>query len=81
MKTEITVAATFLTSLLEQHGQGQEDGQSDATSLSSQERQAFLLALQQALYEKFLEHWFPTTPEKGQAFRAIHINYKPGMNL
>lgn len=67
MKTEITVAAHFITSLLEEEEQE-----------NNQQKHLFLASLQQALFEKYFDHWFPARPEQGQAYRAICINQKPG---
>ena len=41
----------------------------------------FLEAIQNLLFEKFVNHWHPAIPEQGQAYRAIYINYKLGMNM
>jgi hypothetical protein len=77
MKQEISVAATFLASLLSSNSA--QDLQDPLACLNQQ--QLFSAALQQALFVKLLDHWHPSLPEQGQAYRAICINHKPGILL
>ena len=77
MKQEINVAATFLASLLSRNSLQDHQDSLEFQSL----QQVFSAALQRALYAKLLDHWHPSIPEQGQAYRAICINHKPGIFL
>lgn len=65
MKEEISVAAQFLTKVVENGTKG---------SLSQEQLDEFHERLVEVLNNRFEHHWFPEKPTKGQAYRCIRVN-------
>ena len=64
MKDEISAASDFLTRLV-----GRQNDHLDSETLA-----AFRSTLDGVLHRKFVNHWFPDRPSRGQAFRCIRVN-------
>ncbi|XP_051946820.1 protein BTG1-like [Xyrauchen texanus] len=65
MKTEVSTAATFISSLLRTKG-----------SLTEDELHLFTETLFSALLEHYHHHWFPQAPCRGSGYRCLRINHK-----
>ncbi|XP_034167765.2 protein BTG1-like [Pangasianodon hypophthalmus] len=65
MKTEVSTAANFITSLLRMTGLLPED-----------HLHHFSFSLQEALLEHYEQHWFPQAPCRGSGYRCLRINHK-----
>lgn len=65
MKDEISAASDFLTRLI---------GRQNSDHLSDQKIQQFRKQLETVLHRKFVNHWFPDAPSRGQAYRCIRVN-------
>ncbi|XP_017568179.1 protein BTG1-like [Pygocentrus nattereri] len=65
MKTEISTAANFVTSLLRTAG-----------LLTEEQLQHFSLSLEGALLGHYQHHWFPQAPCRGSGYRCLRINHK-----
>ncbi|KAK9954375.1 hypothetical protein ABG768_016446 [Culter alburnus] len=65
MKTEVSVAATFISGLL-----------SSSVSLTGDQLQLFTHSLTDALLEHYRHHWFPHAPCRGSGYRCLRINRK-----
>lgn len=58
MKEEIAATVFFMARLAQKYGK-----------LNRIARDTFALSLTSVLFEKFRNHWYPSNPSKGQAFR------------
>ncbi|XP_050952655.1 protein BTG1 [Labeo rohita] len=65
MKTEVSVAASFISGLL-----------SSNYSLTEEQLQIFTHTLTDALLEHYQHHWFPHAPCRGSGYRCLRINHK-----
>ncbi|XP_073678767.1 protein BTG1-like [Garra rufa] len=65
MKTEVSVAASFISSLL-----------SSNDSLTGDQLEVFTQTLTDALLEHYQHHWFPQAPCRGSGYRCLRINRK-----
>ncbi|XP_066528328.1 protein BTG1 [Hoplias malabaricus] len=65
MKTEVSTAVNFITTLLRGTG-----------LLSEEQLHHFSLSLEDALGEHYQHHWFPEAPCRGSGYRCIRINHK-----
>ncbi|KAM4721577.1 protein BTG1-like [Rhinophrynus dorsalis] len=65
MKTEISTAAAFVTSLLKTSG-----------TVEESQLQQFCQSLQESMKDHYKHHWFPQTPCKGSGYRCLRINHK-----
>ncbi|KAM5245977.1 protein BTG4 [Ctenodactylus gundi] len=63
MRDEIATAVFFLTRLVKKH-----------EKLSKQQIEDFSEKLMTILFETYRDHWYPSCPSQGQAFRCIRIN-------
>uniref|UniRef100_A0A671QEZ0 Anti-proliferative protein domain-containing protein n=1 Tax=Sinocyclocheilus anshuiensis TaxID=1608454 RepID=A0A671QEZ0_9TELE len=63
MKTEVSVAATFISGLL-----------SSSDSLTGDQLQIFTHTLTNALLEHYQHHWFPQAHCRGSGYRCLRIN-------
>ncbi|KAG8450348.1 hypothetical protein GDO86_002846 [Hymenochirus boettgeri] len=63
MKKEIAAALCFLSNLIKNNGM-----------VTKEEVERFSHELTRLLSEKFLNHWYPAKPTKGQAYRCIRVN-------
>ncbi|KAM3923435.1 maternal B9.10 protein-like isoform 1-T2 [Leptodactylus fuscus] len=64
MYDEIQLGATYIVGLLNR-----------SQKLSSDEVERFTTMLVSILCDRFVGHWYPDCPEKGQAYRCIQIEY------
>ncbi|KAM8977006.1 protein BTG3 [Pelodytes ibericus] len=69
MKNEITAAVFFLSRLIRKN-----------EKLRKEEIDVFSLELTRILHEKYVNHWYPDTPTKGQAYRCIRVNTFQGID-
>lgn len=58
MKEEIAATVFFIVRLAQKYGK-----------LDRISRDKFAVSLTSVLFEKFKNHWYPSNPNKGQAFR------------
>ncbi|XP_007229674.2 protein BTG1 [Astyanax mexicanus] len=65
MKTEVSTAVNFISTLLRGTG-----------LLSEEQLHHFSLSLEEALGEHYQHHWFPDAPCRGSGYRCIRINHK-----
>ncbi|KAG9260348.1 protein BTG1-like [Astyanax mexicanus] len=65
MKTEVSTAVNFISTLLRGTG-----------LLSEEQLHQFSLSLEEALGEHYQHHWFPDAPCRGSGYRCIRINHK-----
>ncbi|CAL8265497.1 unnamed protein product [Merluccius merluccius] len=63
MKEEIAAAVFFVGRLVKRYGRLDGDG-----------RERFAAALTAVLFETYKNHWEPSTPSKGQAYRCLRMN-------
>ncbi|OCT93927.1 protein BTG3 [Xenopus laevis] len=63
MKNEIAAVVFFLSKLIRKN-----------EKIRKEEVDRFLEELTRLLYDKFVNHWYPATPTKGQAYRCIRVN-------
>ncbi|KAK7128750.1 hypothetical protein R3I94_017102 [Phoxinus phoxinus] len=66
MKTEVSVAATFISGLLSRS--------SSSVSLTGDQLQLFTHTLTDTLIEHYRPHWFPHAPCRGSGYRCLRIN-------
>ncbi|XP_075053210.1 protein BTG3 isoform X2 [Mixophyes fleayi] len=69
MKNEISAVVFFLSKLLRNN-----------EKLSKGEIEMFSEELSRILHEKYLNHWYPESPTKGQAYRCIRVNKFQGVD-
>uniref|UniRef100_W5L1X0 Anti-proliferative protein domain-containing protein n=1 Tax=Astyanax mexicanus TaxID=7994 RepID=W5L1X0_ASTMX len=65
MKTEVSKAADFVTSLVRITG-----------LLTEEQLHHFCHSLEETLLEHYQHHWFPQAPCRGSGYRCIRINHK-----
>ncbi|XP_026853920.1 protein BTG1-like [Electrophorus electricus] len=65
MKTEVSTAVNFVTSLLRTTG-----------LLTEDQLQLFGLSLEEILLDHYQYHWFPQAPCRGSGYRCLRINHK-----
>ncbi|MEQ2231696.1 hypothetical protein ILYODFUR_003321 [Ilyodon furcidens] len=63
MKEEIAAAVFFTTRLVKRYG-----------CLDNDHRERFAAALTSVLFENYKNHWHPSAPTKGQAYRCLRMN-------
>ncbi|CAG5870580.1 unnamed protein product [Menidia menidia] len=63
MKEEIAAAVFFMARLVKRYG-----------CLDNDSRERFAAALTSVLFEKYKNHWHPSAPTKGQAYRCLRMN-------
>ncbi|XP_062384714.1 protein BTG4 [Sardina pilchardus] len=63
MKEEIAATVFFIARLAQKYGK-----------LDRIARDKFAVSLTSVLFEKFKNHWYPSNPLKGQAFRCLRVN-------
>lgn len=63
MKEEIAAAVFFVARLVKRYG-----------GLDTDTRDRFAAALTSVLFENYKNHWHPTKPTKGQAYRCLRMN-------
>ncbi|XP_077070049.1 protein BTG1-like [Siphateles boraxobius] len=68
MKTEVSVAATFISGLLSRS--------SSSVSFTGDQLKLFTHTLTDALIEHYRQHWFPHAPYRGSGYRCLRINRK-----
>lgn len=64
MKEEIAAVVFFMARLVKKHG-----------CLDNESRDRFAAALTFCLFENYKNHWYPHTPNKGQAYRCLRMNH------
>lgn len=69
MKNEISAVVFFLSKLLKNNNK-----------LRKEEIEVFSRELSRILHEKFVNHWYPEMPTKGQAYRCIRVNRCQGVD-
>ncbi|KAM4701404.1 protein BTG3 isoform 1-T1 [Discoglossus pictus] len=69
MKNEIAAVVFFLTRLIK-----------NSAKLRKEDIDVFSEALTRILHEKYVNHWYPDTPSKGQAYRCIRVNRFQGVD-
>ncbi|XP_077336182.1 protein BTG3 [Lithobates pipiens] len=69
MKNEISAVVFFLSKLLKNN-----------RNLSEEDIEIFSEELSRILYDKYVNHWYPETPTKGQAYRCIRVNRYQGVD-
>ncbi|XP_072288215.1 protein BTG3 [Pyxicephalus adspersus] len=69
MKNEISAVVFFLSKLLKNN-----------VNLRLEDIETFSEELSRILYEKYVNHWYPDTPSKGQAYRCIRVNRYQGVD-
>ncbi|KAM9320368.1 protein BTG3 [Gastrophryne carolinensis] len=69
MKKEISAVVIFLAKLLKNN-----------KNLKEEEIDLFSEELSRILYDKYVDHWYPGTPAKGQAYRCIRVNRIQGVD-
>ncbi|XP_041865363.1 protein BTG4 [Melanotaenia boesemani] len=63
MKEEIAAAVFFMARLVKRYG-----------CLGNESRERFAAALTSVLFESYKNHWHPSAPSKGQAYRCLRMN-------
>lgn len=63
MKEEIAAAVFFVARLVKRYG-----------CLDNEGRDRFAVALTSVLFENYKNHWHPSVPTKGQAYRCLRMN-------
>ncbi|XP_022070374.1 protein BTG4 [Acanthochromis polyacanthus] len=63
MKEEIAAAVFFVTRLVKRYGVLENDG-----------RERFAASLTSVLFENYKNHWNPSAPTRGQAYRCLRMN-------
>ncbi|XP_040007457.1 protein BTG4 [Xiphias gladius] len=63
MKEEIAAAVFFVARLVKRYG-----------CLDNDSRERFAAALTSVLFENYKNHWHPSAPTKGQAYRCLRMN-------
>lgn len=61
MKEEIAAAVFFVARLVKRYG-----------CLDNDSRERFAAALTSVLFENYKNHWHPSAPTKGQAYRSVN---------
>ncbi|KAM4044349.1 protein BTG3 [Anomaloglossus baeobatrachus] len=69
MKNEISAVVFFLSKLLKNNNK-----------LTKEEIEIFSEELSRILHDKYVNHWYPETPAKGQAYRCIRVNRFQGVD-
>ncbi|XP_073473168.1 protein BTG3 [Aquarana catesbeiana] len=69
MKNEISAVVFFLSKLLKNN-----------RNLSEEDIEIFSEELSRILYDKYVNHWYPEMPTKGQAYRCIRVNRYQGVD-
>ncbi|XP_073524359.1 protein BTG3 [Phyllobates terribilis] len=69
MKNEISAVVLFLSKLLKNNNK-----------LRKEEIEIFSEELSRILHDKYVNHWYPETPAKGQAYRCIRVNRFQGVD-
>ncbi|KAM3934002.1 protein BTG3 [Leptodactylus fuscus] len=69
MKNEISAVVIFLSKLLKHN-----------RKLRKEEIEMFSEELSRILHDKYIDHWYPETPTKGQAYRCIRVNRFHGVD-
>ncbi|KAM5181665.1 protein BTG3 [Mantella aurantiaca] len=69
MKNEISAVVFFLSKLLKNN-----------RNLTNEDIEIFSDELSRILYDKYVNHWYPETPAKGQAYRCIRVNRYQGVD-
>ncbi|XP_044143493.1 protein BTG3 [Bufo gargarizans] len=69
MKNEISAVVFFLSRLLKNN-----------KKLHKEEIEMFSEELGRILHDKYVDHWYPETPTKGQAYRCIRVNRCQGVD-
>ncbi|XP_069801228.1 protein BTG3 [Dendropsophus ebraccatus] len=69
MKDEISAVVLFLSKLLKNNNR-----------LSNEDIEVFSEELSRVLHDKYINHWYPETPTKGQAYRCIRVNRFHGLD-
>ncbi|XP_040277708.1 protein BTG3 [Bufo bufo] len=69
MKNEISAVVFFLSRLLKNN-----------KKLHKEEIEMFSEELGRILRNKYIDHWYPETPTKGQAYRCIRVNRCQGVD-
>lgn len=69
MKNEISAVVFFLSRLILKN-----------EKLRKEEIDVFAEALTRILHRKYVNHWYPETPAKGQAYRCIRVNRFHGID-
>ncbi|XP_056415398.1 protein BTG3 [Hyla sarda] len=69
MKNEISAVVFFLSKLLKNNNK-----------LGKEEIEIFSDELSRILHDKYVNHWYPETPTKGQAYRCIRLNRFQGVD-
>ncbi|KAG9486165.1 protein BTG3 isoform X2 [Eleutherodactylus coqui] len=69
MKDEISAVVFFLSKLLKNNNK-----------LGKEEIEVFSEELSKILHDKYINHWYPESPAKGQAYRCIRVNRVQGVD-
>lgn len=70
MKEEIAAAVFFVARLVKRYG-----------CLDNEDRERFAAALTSVLFENYKNHWHPSTPTRGQAYRWERLHRALGSRL
>lgn len=65
MKEEIAAAVFFVARLVKRYG-----------CLDNEGREHFAAALTSVLFDSYKNHWHPSAPTKGQAYRSVTLTLK-----
>lgn len=68
MKEEIAAAVFFVARLVKRYG-----------CLDNEDRERFAAALTSVLFENYKNHWHPSAPTRGQAYRWDHLHCATGL--
>lgn len=70
MKEEIAAAVFFVARLVKRYG-----------CLDNEDRERFAAALTSVLFENYKNHWHPSAPTRGQAYRWDHLHCATGLQV